>query len=230
MLRTSSRSAASVRSDSRRSISRAKRAGSPWPASDAAETLQKSQCLRRGQRRLVLDGIGDPAQQVGAGHRSAQTRGQLRDRQRKGARDVGENLVLIDFIELTESMRTVSRKPVMIASSQGVSRWCKFATSGTVVATRAPPQYKLPQMTAAPDNYPLLESINSPADLRRLAPAKLTDLADELRAVPDPKRQHPRGPFCRRLGHGRAHDCPALCIQHSLRPAGLGRRPPGLSA
>ena len=36
-------------------------------------------------------------------------------------------------------------------------------------------------MTAAPENYPLLESVNTPADLRRLAPAKLTELAEELR-------------------------------------------------
>ena len=36
-------------------------------------------------------------------------------------------------------------------------------------------------MTAPPDRYPLLESIQLPADLRRLAPAKLPELADELR-------------------------------------------------
>ncbi|HEY6482564.1 MAG TPA: 1-deoxy-D-xylulose-5-phosphate synthase [Steroidobacteraceae bacterium] len=36
-------------------------------------------------------------------------------------------------------------------------------------------------MTGTPDTYPLLASIESPADLRRLAPAALPALADELR-------------------------------------------------
>src|ERR1700685_3983490 len=36
-------------------------------------------------------------------------------------------------------------------------------------------------MSATPDTYPLLESINSPADLRRLPAAKLGELAQELR-------------------------------------------------
>src|ERR1700685_2547254 len=36
-------------------------------------------------------------------------------------------------------------------------------------------------MSATPDTYPLLESINSPADLRRLPATRLTELAEELR-------------------------------------------------
>src|ERR1700728_3542661 len=36
-------------------------------------------------------------------------------------------------------------------------------------------------MTAPPENYPLLESIDTPADLRRLPAAKLTEVAEELR-------------------------------------------------
>ena len=44
-----------------------------------------------------------------------------------------------------------------------------------------PWQYKLPLMSATPDTYPLLESINSPADLRRLPATRLTELAEELR-------------------------------------------------
>jgi 1-deoxy-D-xylulose-5-phosphate synthase len=51
----------------------------------------------------------------------------------------------------------------------------------TVVATRAARQYKLPVMSASSDNYPLLESIGTPADLRRLPTAKLAELAQELR-------------------------------------------------
>ncbi len=36
-------------------------------------------------------------------------------------------------------------------------------------------------MAESPITYPLLESIDEPADLRRLPPAKLADLAAELR-------------------------------------------------
>ncbi len=45
----------------------------------------------------------------------------------------------------------------------------------------APRRYKLPQMAATPEKYPLLESIDSPADLRRLPSAKLPELAKQLR-------------------------------------------------
>ena len=38
-------------------------------------------------------------------------------------------------------------------------------------------------MSASPESYPLLESIDYPADLRRLPTAKLTELAEELRKV-----------------------------------------------
>ena len=52
---------------------------------------------------------------------------------------------------------------------------------GAAVATRAAPQYKLRMMSAPSDNYPLLDTIDAPADLRRLPAAKLAELADELR-------------------------------------------------
>jgi 1-deoxy-D-xylulose-5-phosphate synthase len=42
-------------------------------------------------------------------------------------------------------------------------------------------QYKLSQMILPPNTYPLLESIQVPADLRRLPASKLSALADELR-------------------------------------------------
>jgi 1-deoxy-D-xylulose-5-phosphate synthase len=42
-------------------------------------------------------------------------------------------------------------------------------------------QCKLPLMVVAPENYPLLESIDTPADVRRLPAAKLAALAAELR-------------------------------------------------
>ena len=44
-----------------------------------------------------------------------------------------------------------------------------------------PRRYKLLQMAEPPTKYPLLESINMPADLRRLPQPKLAQLAAELR-------------------------------------------------
>ena len=55
--------------------------------------------LRGGRGRgLVLDGVGDPTQQVGVGHRDTQLRGQLGNGQRERARDVRQNLILIGLI------------------------------------------------------------------------------------------------------------------------------------
>ena len=53
--------------------------------------------------------------------------------------------------------------------------------NGRSISRRGPGQYKLAQMIPPPDTYPLLESIKLPADIRRLPPAKLAALADELR-------------------------------------------------
>jgi 1-deoxy-D-xylulose-5-phosphate synthase len=50
-----------------------------------------------------------------------------------------------------------------------------------VVATGVARQYKLPVMSVLPENYPLLQTIDSPADLRRLPITKLTELSEELR-------------------------------------------------
>src|SRR5258708_37247255 len=78
-------------------------------------------------------------------------------------------------------MRTVSRNPGRIASWQPAAREANLQHLRPVVATRAARQYKLPLMSASSDNYPLLESIGTPADLRRLPTAKLAELAQELR-------------------------------------------------
>jgi 1-deoxy-D-xylulose-5-phosphate synthase len=59
--------------------------------------------------------------------------------------------------------------------------WCKFTTSGSAVATNGAAQYKLPLMSDTPESYPLLETIDTPADLRRLPAPRLTELAQELR-------------------------------------------------
>ena len=62
------------------------------------ESLHVRLGFGRGQGRLILDGVGNPAQQVGIRHRNAQLRRQLRNRQGEGSRDVGQYLVLIDRI------------------------------------------------------------------------------------------------------------------------------------
>ncbi len=80
------------------------------------------------------------------------------------------------------------------------------------------------------DHYPLLSTIDSPGGPAQLPAAQLAPLADELRAVPDPDRQPDGRPLRRRPRHRRAHGRAALRLRHAPRPAGLGRRPPGLSA
>ncbi len=98
MLHTKSRSVGKVRSDSRFAISPRQQHRVALTRQYGAEALQEGQRFGGRERRLILDGIGDPAQQIGVGHRSAQRQGQFRYRQRKGARDMRENLILIDFI------------------------------------------------------------------------------------------------------------------------------------
>src|SRR5664279_6631148 len=74
----------------------------------------------------------------------------------------------------------LSRKPWRITLCQRVGRGANLQHRPPSVATGTVRQYKLPQMST-PDTYPLLEAIDSPADLRRLAVAKLAELAQELR-------------------------------------------------
>ncbi len=78
--------------------------------------------------------------------------------------------------------------------------------------------------------YPLLTTIESPADLRRLPAGETARAGGGTARIPDPERQHPRRPLCGGPGHGRADGRPALRVRHAARPAGLGRGPPGLSA
>src|SRR6202142_3803893 len=78
---------------------------------------------------------------------------------------------------MPESIRAVSRK-----TRGWQQRPCRnYATASAVVAREGPPQYKLARMTAPAANYPLLDSIKLPEDLRRLPLAKLPLLAEELR-------------------------------------------------
>ena len=67
-------------------------------AHNGAEALQERQGLGRRQRRLILDGVGDAAQQIGAGDGNAQRRRQLRNGQRKSARNMRQNLILICLV------------------------------------------------------------------------------------------------------------------------------------
>ena len=62
------------------------------------EALQEPVGLRGRYPRLILDGVGDPAQQICAGYRGAQRRRQLRDCQRERARHVRQDLLLVGLI------------------------------------------------------------------------------------------------------------------------------------
>jgi hypothetical protein len=64
------------------------------------EALEKGQSFGRRQRGLVFDRVRDAAQQIGIGHRHPQRRRQLGNRQRKGARYVRKDLVLIPFVRI----------------------------------------------------------------------------------------------------------------------------------
>src|SRR5476651_1756785 len=78
---------------------------------------------------------------------------------------------------MPESIQAVSRK-----TRGWQQRPCRnYATASAVVAREGPRQYKLARMTAPAANYPLLDSIKLPEDLRRLPLAKLPLLAEELR-------------------------------------------------
>ena len=79
-------------------------------------------------------------------------------------------------------------------------------------------------------DHALLNSIHSPADLRRLGRAELKQLADELRAFVLHSVSQTGGHLSLEPRHGRADDRAALRLRHAGRPAGLGRRPPDLSA
>ena len=93
-----------------------------------------------------------------------------------------ENLVLIDFIGTdgihADSISETAKDSIISAGSL-VLQICNNGLRS--LPLQPPRQYKLPLMSAPPDTYPLLESINSPADLRRLPANRLTDLAQELR-------------------------------------------------
>jgi 1-deoxy-D-xylulose-5-phosphate synthase len=62
-------------------------------------------------------------------------------------------------------------------------------------------------MDVPPASYPLLETISSPTDLRKLPASKLTELARELRQFLIHSVATRGG-----IGHGRAHVGAALCI------------------
>ena len=63
-----------------------------------AELAQEAALVLGGKRRLVFDGVGDPAQQVGAGNGLTQTGRQLWNGQREGARDMDEDVTLVVLI------------------------------------------------------------------------------------------------------------------------------------
>jgi 1-deoxy-D-xylulose-5-phosphate synthase len=73
----------------------------------------------------------------------------------------------------------------------------------------------------------LLETVNTPADLKSLARADLKTLAEELRAFIIDSVSRTGGHLASNLGR-RAHRGPALRVQHAGRPHRLGRGPSDL--
>src|ERR1700741_4200131 len=95
---------------------------------------------------------------------------------------------------------SVSRKPVRIASWQRAPLGANLQQPAGGRATRAARQYKLLPMSAPSAPHSLLESIGTPADLRRLPIAKLTELAQELREILIHSVSTRGGPFAAGLG------------------------------
>ena len=85
-------------------------------------------------------------------------------------------------------------------------------------------------MSIGLEDFPLLRSVNLPADLRAQPENRLGEVCAELREYPDSQRRHARRSLRRRTRHRRTHGGAALRVQHAGRPAGLGRRSPGLPA
>ena len=85
-------------------------------------------------------------------------------------------------------------------------------------------------MMTRPTKTPLLDPIDTPADLRLLDPSRPAAARRRVAAGDDRRGLGDRRPSRRRARRGRAHRGAALRVRHAARPADLGRRPPGLSA
>ena len=66
----------------------------PLAGDDPDESLGKLALLVGRERGLILDGVGDAAQQIRVADDIAQTRWKLRNGERKRARDILQNLTL----------------------------------------------------------------------------------------------------------------------------------------
>ena len=65
---------------------------------DLDEALRERLLLRDRQRRLVFDGVGDPAQQIGVAHHVAQRHGELRNGKGEGAGNALQDAGLVGEI------------------------------------------------------------------------------------------------------------------------------------
>ena len=80
---------------------------------DGREALEELERLLGRDRRLVLDRVGNPAQKIRVGHRGPQPRGQLRNRERKGARHVREDLLLVALVGISAIHLGSSRRSTL---------------------------------------------------------------------------------------------------------------------
>ena len=102
-------------------------------------------------------------------------------------------------------MRTVSRKPSKIASSQRSKVGANLQQPTGSLAQRPGRSIDSRKMSASSVKYPLLESSESPPDLRRLPATRLVELAGEL-------RQFLIHSVSTRGGHFAAMEQPALLV------------------
>jgi hypothetical protein len=77
-------------------------------------------------------------------------------------------------------------------------------------------------------SYPLLDTVNSPAELRLLERKQLPQLAQELREFLIESVVEDRRPPVVEPRHGGTDHRPALRLRHAGGSAGVGRRPPDL--
>ena len=80
-------------------------------------------------------------------------------------------------------------------------------------------------MSDRPDT-PLLDTVGTPEDLRKLKRGQLRQLADELRAETISAVSVTGGHLGAGLGVVELTRRAPLCVRYAARPAGLGRRPP----
>ena len=99
-------------------------------ADDLDEALREGPLLRGRQGRLVLDGVRDPAQEVGVAHHLAQRIRKLRDGEGEGPRDPLEDLLLVGEVAVSRPVRRGPRHPGALPAAGIPKRSRVFSSVG----------------------------------------------------------------------------------------------------